>query len=189
MNETLLEQLFPNGKKFQIVQGDITAEKADAIVNAANSHLQHGGGVAWAISRRGGEQIQRESDAWVQEHGTVSHTNPAYTSGGKLPCKYVIHAVGPVWGEGDETRKLADATTASLRVASDLGLASVSLPAISTGIFGFPKGRAAKTIFASVEQFLTENADSSLQTVRLVLYGEADANLYLEFYKNYKNHA
>ncbi|MES0385837.1 MAG: macro domain-containing protein, partial [Hyphomicrobium sp.] len=79
-----------------IVQGDITAEGVDAIVNAANEHLQHGGGVAWAISKRGGPAIQEESDEWIQTKGTVSHTHPAWTSGGLLPTKYVIHAVGPV---------------------------------------------------------------------------------------------
>ncbi len=187
MNESIFTFPLPNNKTFQIVQGDITTEKVDAIVNAANSRLQHGGGVAWAISRRGGEIIQQESDVWVREHGEVSHAKPAYTSAGELPCKYVIHAVGPVWGDGDEDVKLADAIKGSLRVASDLGLASLSLPAISTGIFGFPKERAAKIIFLTIEQYLTQNADSSLKEVRLILYGQADAELYLKFFKDYEN--
>ena len=186
MNEILLEHPLPNNKTFQIVKGDITTEKVDAIVNAANSRLQHGGGVAWAISRRGGEIIQRESTAWVQKNGEVNHAQPAYTSGGNLPCSYVIHAVGPIWGDGDEDAKLADAIIGSLRVASDLKLASVSLPAISTGIFGFPKERAAKIIFASVEQYLAQNPDSTLTQVRLILYGQADAELYLGFWQAYK---
>ena len=187
MNEILLESPLPNNKTFQIVKGDITTEKTDAIVNAANSRLQHGGGVAWSISRRGGEIIQRESDLWVQEHGEVSHAEPAYTSAGELPCKYVIHAVGPIWGEdGDEDAKLESAIIGSLRVASDLRLASVSLPAISTGIFGFPKERAANIIFASVEQYLAKNPDSTLRVVRLILYGQADAELYLSFWQAYK---
>ena len=187
MNEVLLENTLPNHQTFQIVQGDITAEKVDAIVNAANSQLQHGGGVAWTISRRGGEIIQSESKEWIQKYGEVSHTEPAYTSAGDLPCKYVIHAVGPIWGDGDEDAKLADAITGSLRVASDLGLASVSLPAISTGIFGFPKERAAKIIFRSIEQYFAQNADVSLKQVRLILYGQADAKLYLGFWQDYKN--
>ena len=186
MNEILLEHLLPNNKIFQIVQGDITAEKVDAIVNAANNQLQHGGGVAWTISRRGGDIIQRESREWIQESGEVSHTQPAYTSAGDLPCRYVIHAVGPIWGDGDEDAKLADAITGSLRVASDLGLASVSLPAISTGIFGFPKERAAKIIFSFVESYFTQNVDASLKQVRLILYGQADAELYLGFWQDYK---
>jgi O-acetyl-ADP-ribose deacetylase (regulator of RNase III) len=187
MNEILLEHSFSSSKKFQLVQGDITAEKVDAIVNAANSQLAHGGGVAWAISRAGGEAIQRESNAWVREHGEVSHAEPAYTSGGEMPCRYVIHAVGPIWGEGDEDAKLTDAVIGSLRVASRLELASVSLPAISTGIFGFPKERAAKIIFSSIESYLTQNTDSSLTTVRLILYGDSDAGWYLGYWGEYIN--
>jgi O-acetyl-ADP-ribose deacetylase len=187
MNEILFEENFPNDKIFQIVQGDITSEKVDAIVNAANSQLAHGGGVAWTISRRGGKTIQAESREWVKKNGEVSHAEPAYTSAGKLPCRYVIHAVGPVWGDGDEDAKLADAVTGSLRVASELGLVSVSLPAISTGIFGFPKERAARIIFTSIEQYLTQNTDSSVEKVRLILYGQSDAELYLGFWRAYKN--
>ncbi len=186
MNTILLEHIYPNQKKFQIAEGDITRENVDAIVNAANSQLAHGGGVAWAIARAGGESIQRESDAWVREHGAVSHAEPAYTSGGNMPCKYVIHAVGPIWGDGDEDRKLAEAVNGSLRVAHDLGLASVTLPAISTGIFGFPKERAAKIIFSAISSFLTQNPDSSLSVVRLILYGEADAQRYLKFWQRYQ---
>ena len=186
MNKIVLEYSLPNNKIFQIVEGDITIENVDAIVNAANSQLQHGGGVAWSISRRGGDIIQQESDAWIAEHGEVSHAQPAYTSAGEMPSKYVIHAVGPIWGEGDEDAKLAQAITGSLRVASDLGLASVSIPAISTGIFGFPKERAAKIIFATVEHYLGSMADVSLKKVRLILYGQADAELYLHFWQNYK---
>jgi O-acetyl-ADP-ribose deacetylase (regulator of RNase III) len=187
MNTVLLEHTFPNQKKIQIVEGDITKEKVDAIVNAANSRLAHGGGVAWAISRAGGDVIQRESNAWVRERGEVSHAEPAYTSGGAMPCKYVIHAVGPVWGDGNEDKKLADAVTGSLRVAGDLGLATVTLPAISTGIFGFPKERAAKIIFSSIESYFTQNADSPLMTVRLILYGQADAERYLDFWREYQH--
>ncbi|MCP4139632.1 MAG: macro domain-containing protein [Chloroflexi bacterium] len=186
MNEILLEEIFLKDKIFQIVQGDITKEKVDAIVNAANSRLQHSGGVAWTISRKGGDIIQHESQKWVRQHGEVSHAQPAHTAAGKLPCKYVIHAVGPVWGDGDEDKKLADAITGSLRVASDLGLASVSLPAISTGIFGFPKERAARIIFSSIENYLSKNEDSPLKKVRLILYGKADAELYLVFWREYK---
>ncbi len=186
MNKIFLEHPLPNNKIFQIVEGDITTEKVDAIVNAANSQLQHGGGVAWSISRRGGDIIQQESDAWIAKHGEVSHAQPAYTSAGEMPCKYVIHAVGPIWGDGDEDAKLTQAIIGSLRVASDLGLASVSIPAISTGIFGFPKERAAKIIFASIERYLGSNSDVSLKKVRLILYGTADAELYLRFWQDYK---
>ena len=122
MNSILIEHILSTGQTLQIVQGDITLEEVDAIVNAANEHLQHGGGVAWAIVQRGGDVIQQESDKWIQEHGPVSHTHPAWTSGGALPAKYIIHAVGPIWGDGDEDNKLADAITGSLSVADELKL-------------------------------------------------------------------
>ncbi len=172
--------MFPGGQKVEISQGDITLEALDAIVNAANSHLQHGGGVAWAIARRGGEAIKRESDAWVSKHGPVSHGDPAYTSGGAMPCKYVIHAVGPVWGDGDEDRKLAEAVRGSLRRADQLQLRSIAFPAISTGIFGFPKGRAARIILNEIEQYLTSSSDSGLVLVRLTLFDEPTVQAFLE---------
>src|SRR5215210_71098 len=115
MNTVLMERVLQTGQTIQIVQGDITIEDVDAIVNAANEHLQHGGGVAWAISKAGGPTVQQESDKWIQQHGPVSHSHPAWTSAGLLPAKYVIHAVGPVWGDGDEDNKLADAVTGCLR--------------------------------------------------------------------------
>ena len=168
MNSLLLETVLPAGQTLQLVRGDITAETTDAIVNAANAHLQHGAGVTGAILRRGGPAIQRESDAWVQQHGPVSHAGPAWSSGGNLACRFVIHAVGPVWGDGDEDIKLADAVSGSLRLADELGLASIAFPAISTGIFGFPKERAAGVMFTSIRQYLQKPA--SLKLVRLVLY-------------------
>ena len=171
MNSLLQKTVLPTGQTIQLVKGDITAETTDAIVNAANAHLRHGAGVAGAILRLGGETIQRESDAWVQSHGPVSHAAPAWTSGGDLPCRFVIHAVGPVWGDGDEDSKLADAITGCLRIADELGLASIAFPAISTGIFGFPKERAAGVMFASIRQYLAR--PSGLGLVRLVLYDPA----------------
>src|SRR3990170_659673 len=128
MNTVLMERVLQTGQTIQIVQGDITLENVDAIVNAANEHLQHGGGVAWAIVKRGGDVIQDESDAWIRKHGLVSHSRPAWTSGGRLPAKYVIHAVGPVWGDGDEDAKLAAAVTGCLRVADELTLESIAFP-------------------------------------------------------------
>lgn len=153
MNTVLVERSLPTGQTVQLVQGDLTAEQVDAIVNAANEHLAHGGGVAWAIVRKGGEVIQQESDEWIRTHGPVSHAHPAWTSGGLLPAKYVIHAVGPVWGDGDEDTKLSAAVRGSLHVADELGLASIAMPAISTGIFGFPKGRAANVTFKAIEHY------------------------------------
>lgn len=178
MNTVLKERKLPTGQTLQIVQGDITIEEVDAIVNAANEHLQHGGGVAWAISKQGGPAIQKESDEWIQTKGTVSHAHPAWTSGGLLPAKYVIHAVGPVWGEGDEDAKLTSAVTGTLRVADELGLQSIAFPAISTGIFGFPKKRAAKIILNSITEYFSKGS-STLKTVRLVLFDNATAEAFL----------
>ena len=169
----------------EIARGDITTDPVDAIVNAANSELEHGGGVAWAISRRGGPAIQRESNAWVKKFGPVTNDKPAYTSGGEMPCKYVIHAVGPVWGEGDEDRKLTEAARGSLVRADELGLASISMPAISTGIFGFPKERAAKLIFAEIERYFAENAASGLSLVRLMLFDAPTVDTFLNIWDEF----
>jgi O-acetyl-ADP-ribose deacetylase len=168
VNSLVTETILPAGQTLQLVQGDITAETTEAIVNAANEHLRHGAGVAGAILQRGGAAIQRESEAWVRAHGPVSHAEPAWTSGGNLACRIVIHAVGPVWGDGDEDAKLAMAVHGCLRVADELGLASVAFPAISTGIFGFPKERAAGVMFASIREHL-EKA-SGLKLIRVVVY-------------------
>jgi len=172
MNQVIKESRLPGGQVLQIVQGDLTQESVDAIVNAANQTLQHGGGVAGAIVRRGGSQIQIESDAWVRQHGPVNHAEPAYTTAGALPCRYVIHAIGPVWGEGDEDRKLAEAVTGSLRLADRLGLASIALPAISTGIFGFPKERAAVLILSAIRDYFEGQVESGLKQVRLTLFDQ-----------------
>jgi len=183
MNTILLEHAFTTSQTFQLVQGDITTEKVDAIVNAANEYLQHGGGVAWAISKKGGSAIQRESDDWIQQHGSVSHSRPAWTSGGLLPAKYVIHAVGPVWGDGDEDDKLALAVTGSLVVAEELKCSSVALPAISTGIFGFPKDRAAEIIFSAIEEYFAEGSSSGIKIVKLVLYDQPTVDVFIKLWK------
>lgn len=170
MSQILAKHIFPTGQFLELAQGDITSESVDAIVNAANSVLKHGGGVAAAISRKGGPSIQLESDAWVRQNGPISHNEPAYTSGGNMPCRYVIHAVGPVWGQGDEDNKLTSAVNGSLLCANRLGLQSIALPAISTGIFGFPKKRAAVLILSAIDSYFKDNQSSSLQIVRVILF-------------------
>jgi O-acetyl-ADP-ribose deacetylase (regulator of RNase III) len=170
MNTVVNEQLFSSGQKLQLVHGDITDESVDAIVNAANAHLAHGAGVAGAIVRKGGWQIQVESDQWVQKHGMVSHTEPAYTHAGNLPCRYVIHAVGPIWSEGQEEEKLEAAIRGSLQLAGHLGVQSISFPAISTGIYRFPKQLAAQIILSTIQSFLAADQNTSLRLVRIVIY-------------------
>lgn len=153
--------------EIKLLKGDITRLAVDAIVNAANSHLQHGGGVAGAIVRAGGRIIQTESD----RVGYVSVGCAAVTGAGSLPARYVIHAVGPRMGEGDEERKLRDATRAALRLAQSLQLESLAFPAISTGIFGFPIERCAPIMVSSVRDFSAEAG--SLQTVTFCLFSDA----------------
>lgn len=172
MNTLLAETGLPSGQSLQLVRGDITAETTEAIVNAANAHLRHGAGVAGAILHRGGAVIQAESDAWVRTRGPVRPEAPAWTSGGDLPCRGVIHAVGPVWGEAPEAEadaQLAVAVTGSLKTADDLGLASIALPAISTGIFGFPRERAAGVILSAIRDYFAAR-ESKLALVRVVLF-------------------
>jgi O-acetyl-ADP-ribose deacetylase (regulator of RNase III) len=182
MSKILEEKILADKFTVQIAQGDITLEQVDAIVNAANEYLQHGGGVAWAIVRRGGDVIQKESDAWVSTHGLVLHSVPAWTSGGALPAKYVIHAVGPVWGDGDEDAKLHDAVYGSLRVADELKLTSIAMPAISTGIFGFPKDRAARVILKAIHKYL-ESEQSNLKTIRITLFDQATTDEFVRVWK------
>ena len=179
MNTVIVERVLPTGQTIQIVRGDVTAETTDAIVNAANESLQHGAGVAGAIVSVGGQVIQQESEAWVCKNGRVSHSHPAWTSGGHLPARYVIHAVGPVWGDGDEDAKLASAIFGSLEVADQLKLSSVSFQAISTGIFGFPKGRAAGVILTAIENYFSLNK-SGIRLVRLALFDEPTIRAFLE---------
>ncbi len=156
---------------------DITKEDVDAIVNAANSHLVHGGGVALAIARAGGDVVTRESKEYVKKHGPLPTGKAAVTSGGNLKAKYVIHTVGPVWGEGDEERKLFNAFYNSLLKADELALKSVAFPAVSSGIYGFPKKRCAEVFFKAVRQYLKEN-DTRLSFVKMCLYSQEDYEIF-----------
>ena len=182
MVEPRNSHLFPGGQTLEIIQGDITSEKMDAIVNAANDHLVHGGGVAAAIVRRGGEIIQEESNAWVELHGPVVHAKPALTHAGRLPCKYVIHAVGPTWGTGEEDGKLVAAITGCLALAEELRLESISFPAISTGIFGFPKERAADIFMHTIEGFLKTNVRSHLKLVHITIIDQPTYDIFLKVF-------
>ena len=185
MNILLKETFLSSNVNLQLVQGDITTESTDAIVNAANEYLQHGAGVAGAISRRGGPAIQAESDAWIQEQGPVSHAEPAWTSGGKLACRYVIHAVGPAWGDGDEDAILEAAVNGTLNVADGLGLKSISIPAISTGIFGFPKEMAADDIFSAIQSYYKIRPDSGIKSVRVVVFDPPTASIFLNVWHDH----
>jgi O-acetyl-ADP-ribose deacetylase (regulator of RNase III) len=155
-------------KTLRLVHGDITERDVDAIVNAANSHLQHGGGVAGAIVRKGGFIIQEESD----RVGYVPVGNAAITGAGKLRAKYVIHAVGPRMGEGDEDNKLRRAVLSSLSLASGKGMKSISMPAISSGIFGFPKDRCAEILVTAALRYIKENPGTSIELIEFCVYDD-----------------
>jgi O-acetyl-ADP-ribose deacetylase (regulator of RNase III) len=159
-----------NRTMLELVEGDITQLDTDAIVNAANEYLAHGGGVAGVISRKGGPPIQRESNEWVRQHGPVRTGSAAITSGGNLKARYVIHAVGPVYdGTPRSAELLGSAVRAALQVADERGLKSVALPAISTGIFGYPLEEAARVMLREVITYL--RGKTELEQVIFCLYG------------------
>ncbi len=161
-------------KTIRLIQGDITERDVDAIVNAANSYLQHGGGVAGAIVKKGGQIIQEESD----KIGFVPVGSAAITTAGKLPAKFVIHAVGPRMGEGDEENKLKNALISSLSLASKKGLKSISIPAISSGIFGFPKDRCAMILVKEAVEYINKNPDCSLDLIEFCVYDDTTATYF-----------
>ncbi len=151
-----------------VVQGDITQQHVDAIVNAANEHLAHGGGVAAAIVRAGGRVIQDESDDWVRRHGPLRPGQAAVTTGGALHARWVVHVVGPRYRETqDNEGLLRQAVTAALDAAAEVGATSVALPAISAGIFGYPRDEATRVIVSAVRDW-TETHPDALETVLLV---------------------
>ena len=152
--------------QLRLLEADLTEMAVDAIVNAANSALQLGGGVAGAIRSKGGPQIQQECD---QIGGTPVGT-AVITSGGRLKAKHVIHAVGPRMGEGDEDRKLREATLSSLKLADQHRLKSIAFPAISTGIFGYPVERCAQVMLTATVGYL--RGKTGVQTVIFCLWGE-----------------
>jgi len=154
----------------KVMEGDITQIDTEAIVNAANSYLQHGGGVAGAIVRAGGKIIQEESNEIVRKRGPLKTGEAVITSSGNLKAKYVIHTVGPVWGEGNEEEKLKRAIISIMEIAKDYKLKSISIPAVSCGIFGFPKEKGTKIIVEVVKDFI-ENNENSLNEVWLIGLG------------------
>ncbi len=177
----IMKSLEYKGVRIEIVQGDITKEDVDAIVNAANEYLQHGGGVAGAIVREGGYEIQKESDEIVKKHGKVNTGDAVVTSGGRLKAKYIIHAVGPVWhGSENDDNLLFKAVYNSLLRAHELNLGSISIPAISTGIFGFPKNRAVGIFAEAIRKFIENHRDSSLRLIRLCNIDSQTSKIFAE---------
>ena len=168
--------------KIEIVRGDITEMTNEAIVNAANESLRHGGGVAGAISRKGGRAIQKESNEWVKKHGKVQTGSAAMTSAGTLPSKYVIHAVGPVMGSGDEDTKLRSATISALNIALDHQIKSIAFPAISTGIYGYPIDRCARIMLSTVKDYLLEH--DKLDKVTFCLFDQEGFDVFNKIWQD-----
>jgi O-acetyl-ADP-ribose deacetylase len=144
------------------VRGNLLEEPVDAIVNAANGHLAHGGGVAGIIARAAGPALQAESDRLVRSHGPFATGSAVATTAGALPFKAVIHAVGPRFGEGDEENKLVQALLSAWKCAQEGGWASVSFPAVSSGIFAVPLDICARAYLLAARQ-------ARLSKVRLCL--------------------
>lgn len=162
-----------------VVQGDITTQEVDAIVNAANSSLIGGGGVDGAIRRAGGPKISEECKEIRTRQGGCPPGKAVITTGGNLPSKYVIHTVGPVWhgGNSNEPEILASCYHESLSLALDHQIETIAFPSISTGIFGYPTEKASAVALNAIQSFLAEH--EGVAEVRFVLF---DADTY-HFYE------
>ncbi len=160
-----------NKTKVSMIQGDITKQATDAIVNAANSSLMGGGGVDGAIHRAGGPAILEECKKIVARQGRLPTGQAVVTTGGNLKARFVVHTVGPVWhgGSGNEAELLRSAYRECLKLASDNKLDSIAFPSISTGAYGYPVDQAAKIAVGTVISFLKEQA-TSLKEVVFVLF-------------------
>ncbi|OMJ89912.1 hypothetical protein SteCoe_7799 [Stentor coeruleus] len=180
-NSGIQSEFTYNHVSISVLQIDITTVNTDAIVNAANDRLEHGGGVAAAISTKGGYTIQSESSKYIKEHGRLKTGDAAVTSAGNLPCKYVIHAVGPIWRNGhhQEDELLESAIYKSLIKADEIKAKSIAIPAISSGIFGYPKPRCAVVMIRTVKKYIDErnSEECSLRDIRLTNFDYETTNL------------
>lgn len=179
----LLEKEIGN-KRFILSQASLIEENVEVIVNPANEFLAHGGGVAGLISRAGGPLIQEESN----KKAPIKTGEATFTSAGRLPFKYIIHTVGPIYNDGNhgEEKFLASAVKSALLQAKNLQVKSLSMPAISTGIFGYPVQPAIIIIVQTIIEFL--EGESSLETVHLCEYSPEKANEIKEIIiGNFKN--
>jgi O-acetyl-ADP-ribose deacetylase (regulator of RNase III) len=165
-------QVTINSTLLELIQGDLTDQTTDAIVNAANAALQLGGGVSGAIRRRGGSAIQEECN----KIGGTYVGGAVITTGGNLPARHVIHAVGPMYGDDHEDEKLKNATLNSLKLADKNRLKSMAFPAISTGIFRFPKDRCAAIMLSTTIAYL--EGPTGLEKVIYCLYDKKTLEIF-----------
>lgn len=165
-------------KRISLLKGDITRIKVDAIVNAANSSLMGGGGVDGAIHRAGGPVILEECREIVARQGRCPAGQAVITSGGNLPARFVIHTVGPVWygGKSNESELLADAYRNSLKLAVENGVKTIAFPNISTGVYSFPKQKAAVIATQTVLEFLA--SDSQIELVYFICFDDENFEYY-----------
>jgi|SRR5690554_268092 len=163
--------------ELKAIQGDITQVEVDAIVNAANNSLMGGGGVDGAIHRAGGEQILKECKTIVAKQGECKTGDAVITSAGNLPAKYVIHTVGPIWnaGEDNEKQKLSSCYRKSLELAVENNCRTIAFPNISTGVYGFPKDKAAVIAVQAVKEFMLKN--NEIEKVIFVCFDEENFKL------------
>jgi len=164
------------GTAIVVTQGDITSLDVDVVVNAANGALAHGGGVAAAIARAGGDAVQRESTAWVRHHGLVGVGQAAITTAGAMPARHVVHVVGPVYHGGDsgEEEHLRAAVRAALDATAGLDCSTVALPAISAGIYGYPLDEATAVIASECIDWARTHPDV-LAEIHLVAFDPGTA--------------
>jgi O-acetyl-ADP-ribose deacetylase (regulator of RNase III) len=160
---------YPGGHAFEVVVGNLLTEPTDAIVNAANGQLAHGGGVAAAIARAAGPALEAEGDRIVASRGPLALGEAVVTTAGRLPFKGVIHTVGPHQGVGQEEGRLVQALRAAFERAHERGFAAVSFPAVSSGIFAVPLGVCARAYVRAVREFFAAHGETSLRRLRLCL--------------------
>lgn len=168
--------------RISVLQGDITREQVDAIVNAANAELMGGGGVDGAIHRAAGPQLMAYCDEIRAREGGCPTGSAVITPGGKLPCRFVIHAVGPVWhgGRRNEDELLANAYRKSLELAEEHQLKSVAFSNISTGVYGFPKERAARIVAKVIAEFALQV--KSVEEVRFICHDAENLRIYRQLF-------
>jgi O-acetyl-ADP-ribose deacetylase len=170
MTAALAQLDFPGGRAFHVLLADLLKESTDGIVNAANNQLAHGGGVAAAIARAAGPELDAEGRRLVERDGPVPTGSAALTTAGKLPFKGVIHAVGPQQGEGHEEDKLTAALQVAFAIADRQGWRSLSFPAVSAGIYSVPPDVCARAYVGAVRRFFEAHPDSPLKLLRLCLF-------------------
>jgi len=161
----------PGGGAFEVVIGDLLSERVEAIVNAANGHLAHGGGVAGALARAAGPALQQESDRVVAERGPIPTGEAVATGAGELPFRAVIHAVGPQQGEGDEEALLVSALRSAFALAAERGFSTVAFPAVSSGIFAVPLETCARAYVRAVREHFQAHPAGAVRSIRLCLFG------------------